>query len=113
MPLGMLIIPDSGFAYLASCNDSAVTPWEPWDTNGLTCVTHRGAGKAWLKHSPRAEETKADDLPKKGQRKHLLLRITTKLTETGHMLTCWEDACSTWHFKDRQRRSQSQNMEAN
>lgn len=83
-----------------------------WETNGLTCVTHRGsgAGKAWLKRSTGAEVTKAEDLPKKGQRKHLLLQITTKLTETGHMLTCWEDARSTRRFKDQQRRSRPQNM---
>lgn len=30
----------------------------------------------------------------------MLLRITTKLTEMGHMLTCWEDAHSTRRFKD-------------
>lgn len=37
------------------------------ETNGPMCVTYRasGAGKSWLKRSPGAEETKAEDLPKK------------------------------------------------
>lgn len=62
----MLIIPDSGFAYLTSCDDSEMTPWE-LETNGPMHVTHRGsgAGKSWLKHTPGAEETNAEDLPKK------------------------------------------------